>query len=644
MSQAWGRENVSFVIASNCFRDSSRCSSLSVSSCDFETLKTMKLLATTLNFFAHAVRFWRRQEGMFGQASRYYLSMSGQRIITDGVGILTEGQLTGLNGIEAASGSFANLSSQELALHEDQIAKNFVDILALQSGSNAIGAATQKALNLKLDVTAAPTRASLSISNVNNTSDLDKPLSLATQAALGGLAQENSMVVALANSVLYANWASGQFTLPSPAPYPPALQTALSYTVYAKYNRIVTVSVPIVIFKAFNNTGGSNVWSVAVSSVQYQINKNGTWWDAGTCGTAGLPRSFSVTRTANPTNTPPLPSRMFIANGTLTFIPEDSLVTDTYDVLISVTYTSTLSGATGAITTQESVQLNGTVSSFSGGGVASTLTSGSPGSKFASHFYSEAANNYSYPPTDSYVELKCNRIFANEVFAERIVMPPPCRNGSKLSSVSFDLKGLHSHDHTLSRRGYIRVAQARFMHSWANVDSSNNTVSAGGVIVTVAVGVYTAATLLTAILTAATGPLTGLKFDSSTGMYGGVVGNVSGSLGGIMGFSNGTFNRPANLIFTGSINIRVTNIITSNFSSVDSSENTLASVDVKAAPFEPIFYESGEWSEIENAHDLHRLDLEISDDRGSLIDFRGVQWKMVVYYRASTLLVDEPSG
>jgi hypothetical protein len=128
--------------------------------------------------------------------------------------------------------------------------------------------------------------------------------------------------------------------------------------------------------------------------------------------------------------------------------------------------------------------------------------------------------------------------------------PASQRNGSKLSSVSFDLRGLHAHDYTLSRRGFLRVAQARFMHSWANVGAGNNTISAGGIIVSVPVGVYSATSLLTAILTAATGPLTGLRFNSSTGMYGGVAG-VSGSLGGIMGFGGGVFSSPANLIFHG---------------------------------------------------------------------------------------------
>ncbi|KAJ1417572.1 hypothetical protein B484DRAFT_400785 [Ochromonadaceae sp. CCMP2298] len=153
------------------------------------------------------------------------------------------------------------------------------------------------------------------------------------------------------------------------------------------------------------------------------------------------------------------------------------------------------------------------------------------------------------------------------------------RNGSRLSIVSFDLRGLHLHDYTLSKTGHIRVATARFLHSWANVNSTNNMVSAGGVIVTLAVGVYTAQSLLTAILAAATGPLTSLRFDSATGMFGGVVGVVSGTLGDIMGFSGGAFVRPANMIFTGSINVRVTNIITSNYASRDSSQNTLASID-----------------------------------------------------------------
>ncbi|KAJ1432954.1 hypothetical protein B484DRAFT_394711 [Ochromonadaceae sp. CCMP2298] len=312
--------------------------------------------------------------------------MSGQRAITDGVGLLADGQLT-VNGIEAASGG----------------------------GANVIGTATQTALDLKLDKTAAPTRASLGIANVDNTSDLAKPISAATQEALDGLGQTTSMATALAQSAFFANYASAYFPPESTAAYPPASQQ----------------------------------------------------------------RGHSLRKRAS-----------------------------------------------------------------------------------------------------NYIELKVNRIFANELFTKRIVMPPPCgcwmvnavdavdrenigdggRNGSKLSSVSFDLKGLHMHDYTLSRLGYLRVATARFLHSWANVGTGNNTVSAGGIIVTIAVGVYTAQSLLTAILTAATGPLTGLSFDSSTGMYGGVVGVVSGTLGNLMGFSNGVFNRPANLIFTGSINVDVVSL------------------------------------------------------------------------------------
>jgi hypothetical protein len=140
----------------------------------------------------------------------------------------------------------------------------------------------------------------------------------------------------------------------------------------------------------------------------------------------GLPRSFSATRTTNPTNSPPLPTRMFITNASIVFVPEDSLITDVYSVLISVTMTSTLTGAAGALTTQEGFQVNTTASGFGGGGVSTTLTSGSPGTGFTSQNYSEAENDFSYPPTDSYIELKVNRIFANELFTKRIVMPPPC--------------------------------------------------------------------------------------------------------------------------------------------------------------------------------------------------------------------------
>ncbi|KAJ1414309.1 hypothetical protein B484DRAFT_401782 [Ochromonadaceae sp. CCMP2298] len=192
--------------------------------------------------------------------------MSGQRVITDGVGVLADGQLT-VNGIEAASGSFENLSSQELALHEDQIAQNMASILALQTGTNVIGTATQTALDLKLDKTAAPTRISLGIDQTDNTSDLAKPISTATQAALDDLGQTNSMAVALAQSAFYANFASAFFPPESTAAYPPASQVAMELTVHPKYNRSVTVTTPVSVNRAWNNT----VWMVNAGDNDFKI-------------------------------------------------------------------------------------------------------------------------------------------------------------------------------------------------------------------------------------------------------------------------------------------------------------------------------------------------------------------------------------
>ncbi|KAJ1402581.1 hypothetical protein B484DRAFT_405385 [Ochromonadaceae sp. CCMP2298] len=230
--------------------------------------------------------------------------MSGQRVLTDGVGVLADGQLT-VNGIEAASGSFENLSSQELALHEDQIAQNTADILALQSGTNVIGTATQTALDLKLDKTAAPTRISLGIDQTDNTSDLAKPISTATQVALDDLGQTNSMAVALAH---------------------------------------VTMTTPVSVNRAWNNTGGSNVWNVTVSSIQYIITRNAAPW------------------------------------------PE---------------------------------QL---------------------GPSLRKKASNEAENNGSFPPTDSLVEFKVGRIFANEIFTKRIEMPPPVCGVWMVNAGDGDLK------------------------------------------------------------------------------------------------------------------------------------------------------------------------------------------------------------
>jgi hypothetical protein len=223
---------------------------------------------------------------MFGTASRYYLSMSGERVITDGVGVLQNGQLTGLDGIEAASGSFANLSSQELADHEQQIAQNSEDILALQVGANVsasnaaaiaalqnrtsnlnntsdiskpISTATQAALNLKLNITAAPTRASLGVDQTNNTSDLSKPISAATQAALDQkldttALDELGIVNDAAESIIFPNNLAGTLSSPSTLAYPSIdFQSVLYLQVRGRSNLSVTVDVPVAVFRTWAN-------------------------------------------------------------------------------------------------------------------------------------------------------------------------------------------------------------------------------------------------------------------------------------------------------------------------------------------------------------------------------------------------------
>jgi hypothetical protein len=89
---------------------------------------------------------------------------------------------------------------------------------------------------------------------------------------------------------------------------------------------------------------------------------------------------------------------------------------------ISVNYTNTLWGAVGAIVSGDGILLNSEYSGFSGGG---TLSAGSVSNTYA---YQNVIEEVSvvYPFTDSFPELKVNRIFCNEIYTRRIVMPPPC--------------------------------------------------------------------------------------------------------------------------------------------------------------------------------------------------------------------------
>jgi hypothetical protein len=100
-----------------------------------------------------------------------------------------------------------------------------------------------------------------------------------------------------------------------------------------------------------------------------------------------------------------------------------------------------------------------------------------------------------------------------------------------------------------------------------------------------------------------------------------------------MGFSEGadSFTRSVNMIYTSNIFIRTPGLDTPNYSSVDGRGDVLCNIPVQALAFEAIFYTgTTQETEILSAHDLHTLSIELVDDRGALLNLRGIQWSMTL--------------
>jgi hypothetical protein len=212
-------------------------------------------------------------------------------------------------------------------------------------------------------------------------------------------------------------------------------------------------------------------------------------------------------------------------------------------------------------------------------------------------------------------------------------------NGSLLSLLSFDLSGqdFHTHDHSQATRIYLRVASGTLFHSFTNVDEDNGWIQCGTDRVVIQQGQYTAVSLRDAIIAAATGTeLRLLTFSGVTGRYSlTTLLPLSGGLRDLMGFDDGAigFARSANMIRTTNLYIRSTNLVTNNFNTLDGTANTLCTIQVNVPPFEPIFVKTDldSASVIENAHDLTRLDISITDDAGRLVNFRGISWSLCLF-------------
>jgi hypothetical protein len=191
------------------------------------------------------------------------------------------------------------------------------------------------------------------------------------------------------------------------------------------------------------------------------------------------------------------------------------------------------------------------------------------------------------------------------------------RNGSMLSQFEFDA--------TKSTRTFIQVDNMQLFHSWYNV--VGGTLSVNGEVYVVADGQYTAIELMRALASL------DLSFNNMTGMFSlNGEGMLGGTLNRAMGFDDGadSFTRSANLIFTSNVFVRTPGLDTPNYSSVDGRADVLCNIPIQAAAFEAVFYTGSTETEITSAHDLHTLSIELVDDRGALLDLRGIPWSMTL--------------
>jgi hypothetical protein len=191
----------------------------------------------------------------------------------------------------------------------------------------------------------------------------------------------------------------------------------------------------------------------------------------------------------------------------------------------------------------------------------------------------------------------------------------------------FDLTNkLHTHDATKTVKTFIQVDSMQLFHSWYNI--VGGTLEVNGVVTAVPDGQYTSIELMKALA-----PLD-LSFSNTTGMFspnGG--GTLGGTLNHVMGFDEGAdnFSRSANMIFTSNVFVRTPGLDTPNYSSVDGRADVLCNIPVQAPAFEAIFYiGTQQETEILTARDLHTLSIELVDDRGALLNLRGIPWSMTL--------------
>ena len=228
------------------------------------------------------------------------------------------------------------------------------------------------------------------------------------------------------------------------------------------------------------------------------------------------------------------------------------------------------------------------------------------------------------------------------------------RNDSYLSDLMFGFGFIYKDEPDIIHR-QVQLLNAQIPYSFYVVNYTNNlfkyNLGTGITTVTIPPGNYQANTLITAIKTAvgyapftiAISSINGkLTFSSDVAFT--IYNNFTYSIGSLLGFSSNSINNsvsisltcpyPLNLLGIKNLQIRSSNLVMRNVSSVQGGQTTLlASVPVSAVPFGMIDYiDKGNLISLDNK-DLDDILIELIDgETGQYINMNGQDWCMTLAF------------
>ena len=228
------------------------------------------------------------------------------------------------------------------------------------------------------------------------------------------------------------------------------------------------------------------------------------------------------------------------------------------------------------------------------------------------------------------------------------------RNDSYLSDLMFGFGFIYKDEPDIIHR-QVQLLNAQIPYSFYVVNYTNNlfkyNLGTGITTVTIPPGNYQANTLITAIKTAvgyapftiAISSINGkLTFSSDVAFT--IYNNFTYSIGSLLGFSSNSINNsvsisltcpyPLNLLGIKNLQIRSSNLVMRNVSSVQGGQTTLlASVPVSAVPFGMIDYiDKGNLISLDN-QDLDDILIELIDgETGQYINMNGQDWCMTLAF------------